>query len=87
MLEGGGSVGLVWPQDKINPVWVWRLRGGNNPDFPGHYADRAERAFDSPRAFAHSMGAKIDEEYEESLLPQYPVPRRREAVMATRMKL
>ena len=90
-LVDGGCVGLVIPQDRAykgddrgDTAWVWRLRGANNPKFPGQYADRPELAYDSPRAFAESMGAKIDEEWEMSLRP---VPRRREAVMATRAKL
>lgn len=90
-LVDGGCVGLVLPQDRAYPGddrgdtgWVWRLRGANNPNFPGQYADRPEISYDSPKQFAESMGAEIDEEWEMSLRP---VPRRREAVMATRAKL
>ena len=76
---GGGAICLV----RDGNDWVWRYRTG--PGERGNSSlDYAVGAWATIDEFAKKVDRTID--YEDYVLNILPVPRRREAVMATREK-
>jgi len=81
-LAGGGAIALI----RDGREWVWRYRSGPNAvrSNKGVTQDWPESTFSTIDEMAAAVGRVIDyPDYVETL----PVPRRREAVMATRKKL
>ncbi len=82
-LVGGGAVAFV----RNGRDWVWRYRSSSNVqnEWKGTIQDWPKSAFSTVEEFAKSIDIKID--YQDYVLNTLPIPRRREAVMATREKL
>jgi hypothetical protein len=79
---GGGAVALV----RDGKRWVWRYQTGPGERTPGGNSfDYAMGAWATIDEFAKKIDRTID--YEDYVLNTLPIPRRREAVMATRAKL